>query len=67
MNFKVMEKTSTFWDEKPRFQKLYNDGASMKKILETCHLTGTQYNKLVRECSQEGLITPRRKKHLGEI
>ena len=61
MNFKITEKTRTFWDTKPEFIKLYNQGVMMKHIREKLELTSTQYNKLVRECSQEGSITARRK------
>lgn len=67
MSFRVIEKEGSFWDEKPRFIKLYNNGVPMKKIREKLNLTGTQYNKLVRECGNEGSIVPRRKKFLGDI
>lgn len=67
MNFNVIEKTRSFWDEKPEFLKLYNEGVLSKEIREKCNLTGKQYCKLVKECSQEGSIIPRRKQLLGEL
>lgn len=67
MNFKVINGDS-FWNKKSKFQELYNKNVSMKEIKEILNLSGTQYNKLVNECSQEGSIIPRRKKVLnGEI
>lgn len=40
----------------------------MEEILKEIDITGTQYNKLVKECGDEGTIIPRRKKVLnGEI
>lgn len=67
MNFKVINGDS-FWNKKSKFQELYNKNLPMKEIKETLNLSSTQYNKLVKECSQEGSIIPRRKKVLnGEI
>ena len=66
MNFKVINEDS-FWDKKSKFQELYNKNLTMKEIKETLNLSSTQYNKLVKECSQEGSIIPRRKKIRGLI
>lgn len=66
MNFKVINGDS-FWDKKSKFQELYNKNPPMKEIKETLNLSSTQYNKLVKECSQEGSIIPRRKKIRGLI
>lgn len=61
MNFKISEKEKTFWDEKEHFIQLYNQEKLMKEILKECNLTTNQYCKLVKECTLEGKITPRRK------
>lgn len=66
MNFKVINGDS-FWNKKSKFQELYNKNLTMKEIKETLNLSSTQYNKLVKECSQEGSIIPRRKKIQGLI
>lgn len=66
MNFKVINGDS-FWNKKSKFQELYNKNLTMKEIKETLNLSSTQYNKLVKECSQEGSIIPRRKKIRGLI
>ena len=66
MNFKVINGDS-FWDKKSKLQELYNKNLTMNEIKETLNLSSTQYNKLVKECSQEGSIIPRRKKIRGLI
>ena len=66
MNFKAINGDS-FWNKKSKFQELYNKNLTMKEIKETLNLSSTQYNKLVKECSQEGSIIPRRKKIRGLI
>ena len=66
MNFNVI-KGDTFWDKKQRFIELYNQEVLAKDIRKKLKLSSTQYNKLVKECSSEGKITPRRKKSLGLI
>ena len=64
MNFKVI-KGDNFWDKKEIFIELYNKNTPMKDIREKLELSITQYNKLVKECSNEGSITSRRKTHLN--
>ncbi|WP_406532490.1 hypothetical protein [Methanobrevibacter sp.] len=66
MNFNVVEGSKSFWDEKLRFIKLYNNGVLSKEIREICNLTSRQYCKLVKECSKEGSIISRRKVLLGD-
>ena len=68
MSFNIVETNESFWDKKTEFIKLYNQGLKMEEILKEIDITGTQYNKLVKECGDEGTIIPRRKKVLnGEI
>ena len=62
MSFNIVETNESFWDKKPDFIKLYNQGYLMKEIWKELDITGTQYNKLVRECGEEGSIIPRSKK-----
>ena len=60
MNFQVVEGCPSFWDQKAEFVNLYNDHVPISEIRSQLDLTPVQHMKLVRECSEEGLIKPRR-------
>ena len=59
-SFRIVD-GDVLWDKKEKFVELYNQELLMKQILDLMDISSAQYNKLVRECAEEGLIVPRRK------